>query len=92
MATTPSPPVKPATPAAPPPAPAPPAAKVEGAKAKPEPDPPVKTIADEQRQRSDEVAAEGVEKVKARLDQRDPKDRPRAVAGVSPTQVDPNRR
>jgi hypothetical protein len=48
---------------------APPAAKVEGAKA--EPDAPVKTIADEQRQRSDEVAAEGVEKVKARHDERD---------------------
>ena len=49
---------------------------------------PVETIAQEQRARSAEYEADGVEVVKARLDERDPRDRPRTVAGVSPTQVD----
>lgn len=47
---------------------APPAAKVEAAK--PEPDAPVKTAADEQRERSEELHAKGVETVKAEQDQR----------------------
>jgi hypothetical protein len=57
-------------------------------------DEPVLTAAQEQRQRSEEMAEEGVERRKARLDERDPRDRPRTVAGVRPTQVDadaPNR-
>lgn len=49
---------------------------------------PVLTAAQEQRQRSEDMAAEGVERFKARTDDRDPRDRPRTVAGVSPTQID----
>jgi hypothetical protein len=49
---------------------------------------PVRTIAQEQRERSEDMAEEGVERYKARLDERDPRDRPRTVAGVSPTQVE----
>jgi hypothetical protein len=48
---------------------------------------PVLTVAQEQRARSEDMAAEGVERFKARRDDRDPRDRPRTVAGVSPTQV-----
>ena len=47
---------------------------------------PVITAAQEQRERSDEIAEEGVERRKARLDERDPGDRPRTVAGVSKTE------
>lgn len=47
---------------------------------------PVRTIAQEQRERSEAMAEEGVERFKARHDQRDPGDRPRTVAGVRPTQ------
>jgi len=55
---------------------------------------PVRTIAQEQRERSEDMAEEGIERRKARLDERDPRERPRTVAGVSPTQVEaePNRR
>ena len=53
---------------------------------------PVRTAAQEQRERSEEMAEEGIERRKARLDERDPRDKPRTVPGVSPTQVDPNRR
>jgi hypothetical protein len=49
---------------------------------------PVLTVAQEQRARSEDMQEEGVERYKARLDDRDPRDRPRTVAGVSPTQVD----
>lgn len=49
---------------------------------------PVRTIAQEQRERSEDMAEEGVERFKARRDDRDPRDRPRTVPGVSPTQVD----
>ena len=49
---------------------------------------PVRTIAQEQRERSEDMAEEGVERFKARRDERDPRDRPRTVAGVSPTQID----
>jgi hypothetical protein len=41
-----------------------------------------RTIADEQRERSDEIAAMGVEKYKQSIDMRSPEDRPKAVAGV----------
>lgn len=55
---------------------------------------PVVTAAQEQRERSEAMQEEGIERFKARRDDRDPRDRPRTVAGVSPTQVDadaPNR-
>ena len=76
---------------APPPAKAParnepPPAKPEGAAA--EPDPPVKTVADEQRERSQQIADMGVEAFKAEGDQRDEADKPKQVAGVSPTSVE----
>jgi hypothetical protein len=51
---------------------------------------PVRTVAQEQRERSEAMAEEGVERFKARGDERDPRDRPRTVAGVGPTQVDAN--
>jgi hypothetical protein len=51
---------------------------------------PVRTVAQEQRERSEAMAEEGVERFKARSDTRDPRERPRTVAGVSPTQVDAN--
>jgi hypothetical protein len=44
-----------------------------------------RTIADEQRERSDKMQAEGVERVKARLDERDPNEKPRSVPGVHKT-------
>lgn len=49
---------------------------------------PVRTVAQEQRERSEDMAEEGVERFKARRDDRDPRDRPRTVPGVGPTQVD----
>jgi hypothetical protein len=49
---------------------------------------PVVTAAQEQRERSEAMQEEGIERFKARRDDRDPRDRPRTVAGVSPTQVD----
>ena len=48
---------------------------------------PVVTVAQEQRERSEAMAEEGVERFKARSDTRDPRDRPRTVAGVSPTEL-----
>jgi hypothetical protein len=48
---------------------------------------PVTTIAQEQRERSDEMAATGVEAWKASHDERDPDDQPRTVPGVGPTSV-----
>jgi hypothetical protein len=50
---------------------------------------PVRTIADEQRERSDQIAREGVEKWKADHDERSPDDKPKQVPGVSPRQNDP---
>jgi hypothetical protein len=83
-------PPQPARPAPPQPAASPKTQpEPNGARAAPEPDPPVKTIADEQRERSEEIQAEGVERYKAKRDERDPRDRPRTVPGVSPTQVEP---
>jgi hypothetical protein len=49
---------------------------------------PVRTAAQEQRERSAEYEERGVEVVKAEGDTRDPRERPRTVPGVSPTQVD----
>jgi len=49
---------------------------------------PVVTAAQEQRERSEAMQEEGIERFKARRDDRDPRDRPRTVAGVSPTQID----
>jgi hypothetical protein len=49
---------------------------------------PVVTAAQEQRERSEAMQEEGIERFKARTDDRDPRDRPRTVAGVSRTQVD----
>ena len=80
-------------PQTPPPAPAPkPAdppeakAKVEGHAAKqPEPEPPVKTVADEQRERSEEMQREGVEAWKAAHDERSEEERqPKQVPGSQP--------
>ena len=51
-------------------------------------DEPVRTAAQEQRERSEDMAEEGVERRKARLDERDARDRPRTVAGVGRTQID----
>lgn len=68
---------------APPPAPEPedPAAAATSPKAPP----PVMTIADEQRARSAEIQAMGVEKWKEAHDQRSPEERqPRQVPGVKP--------
>jgi hypothetical protein len=53
---------------------------------------PVLTAAQEQRARSEDMQEEGVERRKARLDERDPRDRQRTVAGVSPTQIDADER
>lgn len=53
---------------------------------------PVRTVAQEQRERSEDMQAEGVERFKARRDDRDPRDRPRTVPGVSPTQIDADER
>ena len=69
---------------------------------KPDPDPPPKplaadapkrevtrTIADEQRERSDEIAREGVEQWKARHDSRtDEEKQSRQIPGVGPTNVE----
>jgi hypothetical protein len=51
---------------------------------------PVLTVAQEQRERSEDYQERGVEVVKAEGDDRDPEDRPRTVPGVSPTVVDEN--
>jgi hypothetical protein len=47
-------------------------------------DPPVRTIADEQRERSAEIEAEGVEPWKEKRDMRPPGERPQQVPGVTP--------
>jgi hypothetical protein len=66
-----------------PPEPKPEAAKVEGHKAQPEP--PVKTVADEQRERSEEMQKEGVDAWMAAHDERTPEDRQgKPVTGVQP--------
>ena len=76
MAMQPQPPAKPAPPAPPNPAKQPvpphPGATQEE----------LVTIAQEQRERSEAMQAEGVERFKARLDERDPDQRPRSVPGA----------
>jgi hypothetical protein len=52
------------------------------------PPPPVRTIADEQRERSDEIAKMGVEAYKRSIDQRKDEDKPKPVPGVGPLQVE----
>jgi hypothetical protein len=47
----------------------------------------VKTIADEQRERSDEMQREGVDAWKARHDERDP-NAPKTVAGIQQRPVE----
>jgi hypothetical protein len=84
----PTPPPKPPTPQTPPPA-----AKSEDQQAakepKREPPAPVKTIADEQRERSDEIQREGVEAWKAKHDERTEDDKKgRVVTGVAHRPVD----
>jgi hypothetical protein len=61
----------------------------EAAKAAAQQPPPVRTIADEQRERSDQIARQGVEKWKAERDERGPDDKPKQVPGVSPRVNDP---
>jgi len=52
-------------------------------------DEPVKTVQQEQVERSAEIEAKGVERWKAERDDRDPKDRPQTIVpGVSPTSID----
>jgi hypothetical protein len=75
---------------APPHQPAPPAApgdqqalKTDLAKAERAPPPPVRTIADEQRERSAEIEKMGVEAYKRSIDQRKDEDKPRPVPGVA---------
>jgi hypothetical protein len=50
---------------------------------------PVRTIADEQRERSEEIQRQGVEAWKAAHDERGPDDKPKPVPGVSPRVNDP---
>ena len=47
-----------------------------------EPPPPVETVGDEQRKRSEEIEKVGVEKWKEAHDERDPADRGKTVMGV----------
>jgi hypothetical protein len=51
------------------------------------PDEPVRTIADEQRERSAEIEAMGVEAWKAAHDERSQEEEQHQVPGVSPTQI-----
>jgi hypothetical protein len=74
------PPAKPATP---------PATPAKDDPAKREPPPPVKTIADEQRQRSEDIQREGVEAWKAKHDERtEDEKKGRVVTGVAHRPVD----
>jgi hypothetical protein len=50
---------------------------------------PARTIADEQRERSEDIQRQGVEAWKAERDERDPDEKPRQVSGVSPRVNDP---
>ena len=83
------PPAKPAQPAPPAPKPEDPQAAKTAEPPKPAPEP-VKTIADEQRERSDEIAREGVEAWKAKHDERTEEEKKgRPVTGVPHRPVDP---
>ena len=81
MAIQPQPPAKPA--------PTPPAQQPAKSAATATADEPVRTVADEQRERSEAMQAEGVEAFKARLDERDPDERPRSVPGAAPGSKSP---
>jgi hypothetical protein len=87
---TPPPPKPPTPPQTPPPAPKPEdpqAAKTS--EPHPKPPEPVKTIADEQRERSDEIQREGVEAWKAKHDERtEDEKKGRVVTGVAHRPVD----
>ena len=61
-------------------------AKVEGYQVSAEP--PVETIADEQRERSAEIEEQGVDAWKAAHDERDPDEEPKVVPGVAHRQVE----
>ena len=50
-------------------------------------DPPVRTIADEQRARSEDMEAEGMQAWNDQHDERDPDRRPKQVPGVGPTSI-----
>jgi len=93
MATQPHPTPPPPKPPTPPPPPAPKPEDPQAAKtAEPQPKPPepVKTIADEQRERSEEIAREGVEAWKAKHDERTEEEKKgRPVTGVPHRPVDP---
>lgn len=55
----------------------------------PRPEPPARTAADEQRERSDAIEAEGVEKYKARVDERSPEERQsKPVQGVGKASIE----
>jgi hypothetical protein len=53
---------------------------------------PVKTVADEQRERSEEMQKVGVDKWMSQFDQRPPEERPRQVQGVGFRDEDDRRR
>jgi hypothetical protein len=82
-------PTQPAAKPATPQPPADPQAAKQPEPGKREPPPPVKTIADEQRERSDEIAREGVEAWKAKHDERtEDEKKGRVVTGVAHRPVD----
>ena len=72
----------------PPPPPHPPEPKPEAAKHEIKPEPPVETIADEQRARSEEIQKQGIDAWKAAHDERGPDEKPKVVPGVSHRAVD----
>jgi hypothetical protein len=51
-------------------------------------EPPVKTIADEQRERSEEIMREGLDKWKAAHDERGAEDKPKVVPGIQQRPVE----
>jgi hypothetical protein len=51
-------------------------------------EPPVRTIADEQRERSEEIMREGLDKWKAAHDERGPDDKPKVVPGIQQRPVE----
>jgi hypothetical protein len=53
-----------------------------------QPEPPVRTIADEQRERSAEMEAMGMDAWIAAHDQRSADEQPQQIPGVSPTQIE----
>jgi hypothetical protein len=51
-------------------------------------EPPVRTIADEQRERSDEISAQGIDAWKAAHDERGADDKPKVVPGITQRPVE----